>query len=141
MTPNNTLNKVHVAECKHFFVEAAAESRCRTLCSSKVERKNQIVESRGARAPVSHRWRRQCPWRIHVQLKIDFGGQGTKTWCGACGTSFVLDRCHTCNKVARLISGIERCSILCDFDARQSRIDIGVRVWVPLRKSESLITR
>jgi len=54
-----------------------------------------------------------------------------------------LDRCHTCDKgsrvnvasmtghvarcvmarrtVARLIFGIERCSILCDFDARQSR--------------------
>ena len=50
----------------------------------------------------------------------------------------VLDRCHTCDKVAsgtervarcvvarrtvaRLVFGIQRCSILCDFDARQSR--------------------
>jgi len=49
-----------------------------------------------------------------------------------------LDRCHTCDKVAsvtgriarcvvarrtvaRLVFGTERCSILCDFDARQSR--------------------
>ena len=56
--------------------------------------------------------------------------------------SHYLDRCHTCDKsrvkvasvtglvarcvmarrtVARLVFGIERCSILCDFDARQNR--------------------
>jgi len=28
---------------------------------------------------------------------------------------------RACRTVARLVSGIERCSILCDFDARQSR--------------------
>jgi len=45
MTRNDTLNKVHVAATElpqllshntNMFVEATAQSRCRTLCSSKV---------------------------------------------------------------------------------------------------------
>jgi len=62
MTRNNTLNKVHIAATElpqllsqktNMFGEATAQSRCQTLCSSKLtEKKIKLLEVEGAR---SHR--------------------------------------------------------------------------------------
>jgi len=68
---NNTLNKVLVAATElpqplsqntNMFWEATAQSRCQTLRSSQVNFKKiklPVMEVAGARAAVSHSWRRQ----------------------------------------------------------------------------------
>jgi len=103
MTQNNTLNKVHVAAAElpqllsqntNTFGETGnCTSRSQTLCSRKVNWKNEIVGGRARTFPSAPRWRRQ---RSNVYSEIVtlvpyyvIWSWCTGRWCVDCSVRFI----------------------------------------------------